>query len=185
VNEVEQKQPKPSKFIDLYRAKEIYKCAEFKSILNETQELLKINLYFLKTENQKLSFFINLYNLMCIHAKFYLASLSGLTTSKDESDSLNMESDEFLFRNRTEELLFQQRICYKVGQMGCVSLYDLKYHILARRCLNSDTPFNFKGQLSSGPNDKTSKAENFENQTQGISDLNLFVSYLFRNSPIF
>lgn len=112
--------------IDLATAKEIYENAEFKSILNESQELQHLNLLFLKTDCQKLSFFINLHNLLCIHAHFYLASFVKL-------DDTNPDS---LFNNKTEKLLFQQRMSYKVGQMGCVSLYDLRHLVLMRSFFN-------------------------------------------------
>jgi hypothetical protein len=66
-----------NQFVDMKVAKDIYQCAEFKTILNESQELQHLNLYFLKTDAQKLSFFINLYNLLCIHSHFFLASVNS------------------------------------------------------------------------------------------------------------
>lgn len=149
----QQQQQQQPQFVDLKTAQEIYQCAEFKTILNESQELQHLNLYLLKTENQKLSFFINLHNLLCIHAYFFLASLNSKYS--EMSDNLRRRpsvSSQYLvlnqpdvcnlnvclFRNRTEELLFRQKFCYKVGQMGCVSLYHLKHHILTRRCLNNE-----------------------------------------------
>lgn len=63
--------------VDLKTAQEIYQCPEFKAILNESQELQHVNLYHLKNDTQKLSFFINLHNLLCIHSHFFLASLNS------------------------------------------------------------------------------------------------------------
>jgi hypothetical protein len=148
--------------IDLKDAKEMYKSAEFKSLLDESKELQHLNLNALKTDKQKLSFFINLYNLLSIHSHFYLASKCNISSDKNENDKslFNDESfshklngtpkklTDFLFRNRTEKLLFEQRMCYKVGQMGCISLYDLKHHILTRRCLNKDTNLINKTKIS-------------------------------------
>jgi hypothetical protein len=141
------------RLVDLTKAKLMYESAEFKSILNESQELKHLSLKCLKTDNEKLSFFINLYNLLCIHAHFYLASFINATATptknnnnnNNSSRSSNSEEDDNestineqdvlnddLFMNKTEKLLFQQRMCYKVGQMGCVSLYDLKHLVLTR-----------------------------------------------------
>ena len=133
-------------FIDLFAAKEMYQSAEFRSLLSESKELQHLNLNALKSDNQKLSFFINLYNLMSIHSHFYLASKcsiesacdSEVAKSHESNSSSSVKTSQFLFRNKTEKLLFEQRMCYKVGQMGCISLYDLKHHILARRCLNNE-----------------------------------------------
>ena len=66
--------PQKRSLIDLKDAKEMYKSAEFKSLLNESKELQHLNLNALKTDKQKLSFFINLYNLLSIHSHFYLAN---------------------------------------------------------------------------------------------------------------
>ena len=140
---------KNEQFIDLNTAQLMYQSAEFKSILNESQELQHLNLYFLKSDNQKLSFFINLYNLLCIHSHFYLASTRCSAAKKDPNftETANNNHSETsgpdcaftfnLFHNRTEKLLFQQRMCYKVGQMGLISLYDLKHLILMPRFLNN------------------------------------------------
>lgn len=148
---IDNRTDKSDRLINMSTAQLMYQSAEFKSILNESQELQHLNLYFLKTDNQKLSFFINLYNLLCIHSQFYLASTR---TGKAEPTTLPMEDEdtegsktnkagglEFsfkLFRNRTEKLLFQQRMCYKVGQMGAISLYDLKHLILLPRMSNNN-----------------------------------------------
>ena len=180
------------KLINLKLAKEIYKCPEFKSIINESQELQKINLYFLKNDNQKLSFFINLYNLLSIHSKFYLASITCFNELSSSSCSQNLivlnqiKSDEAnvnesLFRNKTEEILFEQRVCYKVGQMGCLSLYDLKHQILIRRSLNNDNPLNFKahttnkniqdnGSTNSGKKSTKLNKSFSKKQSTGLSD---------------
>ena len=132
------KKPQLEHSIDLRTAKRMYESAECKSILNESQELQHLNLNFLVSSNQKLSFFINLYNLLCMHANFYLASLMSATKLNDDLvDSL--PADE-LFTNKTEKLLFQQRMCYKVGQMGCVTLYDLKHLVLTRSFKNFHSP---------------------------------------------
>ena len=56
-----------------------------------------------------------------------------------ENSAILNEPNEYIFKNKTEELLFRQKASYRVGQMGYVSLYDLKYHILNRRCLDNDT----------------------------------------------
>lgn len=142
---IDNRTDKSDRLINLGTAQLMYQSAEFKSILNESQELQHLNLYFLKTDNQKLSFFINLYNLLCIHSQFYLASTRtskpepSLPVSEDEdtnSTGCGLDFSFNLFRNRTEKLLFQQRMCYKVGQMGAISLYDLKHLILLPRMQN-------------------------------------------------
>ena len=112
--------------IDLKTAHKMYQSAEFKSILNESQELQHLNLNYLKNDKEKLCFFINLNNLLCIHSHFYFTSMKRANNENDES----LEN---LFQNETETLMFKQRMCYKVGQMGCVSLYDLKHLILMRK----------------------------------------------------
>ncbi len=139
------------RLIDLKTAQRMFKCAEFKSILNETQDLQHLNLYFLKTDNQKLSFFINLYNLLCIHSHFYLASVRvdrKVDETFERSDSSPFSFSFNLFHNRTERLLFQQRMCYKVGQMGSISLYDLKHLILMPRFLNNPHTTSISGLSS-------------------------------------
>jgi len=127
----------PGHSINLMTAKKMYESAECKSILNESQELQHLNLNFLIDNNQKLSFFINLYNLLCIHAHFYLASLITSSPNADLIDNLPLDE---LFTSKTEKLLFQQRMCYKVGQMGCVTLYDLKHLVLTRSFKNFNSP---------------------------------------------
>lgn len=149
--------------IDLSTAKEIYQCAEFKTILNESQELQHLNMLSLKTDHQKLSFFINLYNLLSIHAHFYLAAqntthksyfeelhekllvLNEISIDEDDPTKQTEHYASYLFHSSTERLLFEQRMCYKVGQMGHISLYDLKHLILLRQCMNNDdfTSLNF------------------------------------------
>ena len=131
---------KSERLINMSTAQLMYQSAEFKSILNESQELQHLNLHFLKTDNQRLSFFINLYNLLCIHSHFYLASTRSVRAETNAAGGVkqptNVSGLEFsfnLFRNRTEKLLFQQRMCYKVGQMGAISLYELKHLILMPR----------------------------------------------------
>ena len=124
--------------VSLELAANIYDSAEFKTITNETQELQYINLMMLKTNNQKISFFINLYNMLTIHSYFYFASIkhkaSSLGSSNNSSNKApivaNSKEQEALFNNLTEKLLFIQRMSYKVGQIGCVSLFELKYIIL-------------------------------------------------------
>jgi hypothetical protein len=149
------KKIKNNRLVDLTKAKLMYESAEFKSILNESQELKHLSLKCLKTDNEKLSFFINLYNLLCIHAHFYLASFINTTATTPTTTTNNNNSEEDdnestmneqnvlnddLFMNKTEKLLFQQRMCYKVGQMGCVSLYDLKHLVLTRSFKNFNQP---------------------------------------------
>ena len=143
--------PQQRSLVDLTHAKAMYKSPEFKKLLNESKELQHLNLHALRTDKQRLSFFVNLHNLLSIHAHFYLASKcnSDSSPAPSPSPSSSLQSKEAtasvvrdsapLFRNKTEKLLFEQRMCYRVGQMGCVSLYDLKHHILTRRCLNKDT----------------------------------------------
>ncbi len=159
---IDNRTDKNERLIDLRTAQRMYQCAEFKSILNESQELQHLNLYFLKTDNQKLSFFINLYNLLCIHSHFYLASIRVGAKSAEPNTTTEGEQQEpnppigfsfNLFHNRTERLLFQQRMCYKVGQMGSISLYDLKHLILMPRFLNNPNVGNVQvnsGGLSGG-----------------------------------
>ena len=53
------KKIKNNRLVDLTKAKLMYESAEFKSILNESQELKHLSLKCLKTDNEKLSFFIN------------------------------------------------------------------------------------------------------------------------------
>ena len=119
--------------VNLEHAANIYDSAEFKKLINETQELQHINLLMLKTNNQKLSFFINLYNLLSIHSNFYFASIrfKGLSANSNVC-KLNESgiNENILFNNLTEKLLFIQRMSYKVGQIGCISLFELKYIIL-------------------------------------------------------
>ena len=152
-------------------------------ILNESQELKHLSLKCLKTDNEKLSFFINLYNLLCIHAHFYLASFINTTataTPTNNNNNNNSEEDDNestineqnvlnddLFMNKTEKLLFQQRMCYKVGQMGCVSLYDLKHLVLTR---------SFKKFNQPGCNIYTTQKRLNNNSTSNSSTVN--------NSPI-
>jgi hypothetical protein len=133
----QRKQNEVIRSIDLPTACSIYNSAEFKSILSKTKTLQHLNLNFMTKQDQKLSFFINLHNLLCIHSHFYLASVRNITNKTAKNDN-SMSS---LFHNSTERLLFQQRMCYKVGQMGCVSLYDLRHHILVRRPLNYNKNF--------------------------------------------
>jgi hypothetical protein len=139
--------------VDVETAREIYQCAEFKTIVNESQELQHLNLNSLKTQNQKLSFFINLHNLLSMHAHFYMAALQNKKQATTQPGNLNdkffvlnqpeneipANSCGYLFKTKTEKLLFQQRMCYRVGQMGYVSLYDLKHNILTRHCMNNDS----------------------------------------------
>jgi hypothetical protein len=166
--------------IDLDTAREIYQCSQFKQILNESQELQHLNLFSLKDENQKLSFFINLHNLLSIHAHFYLAWINSNLMQKQQQnqnhhinpttvdfddkivilneqqgsigENDNFNEKFFLFRNKTERLLFEQKMCYKVGQMGYLSLYDLKHLILTRHCMNNDSFSNINYPSFTVPN---------------------------------
>jgi hypothetical protein len=148
--------PRGAHSIDVSTAREIYQCAEFKTITNESQELQHLNLNSLKTENQKLSFFINLHNLLSIHAHFYMTALQSQRQQSPTSSRPTLEKPIVLnennlanngdatmsatmFSTKAEKLLFEQRMCYRVGQMGYVSLYDLKHVILTRKCMNNDS----------------------------------------------
>ena len=124
-NSILQDSSSRKQFIDLGIAKEIYQSAELKSILNESKELQHLNLNFLKTDNQKLSFFINLYNLLSIHSHFYLASKTTPPTN-DQNKPLKHD-DALLFRNKTERMLFEQRMCYKVSCKIFVNILGFFY----------------------------------------------------------
>lgn len=121
--------------IDIKKAHDIYHSVDFKKLLKRSQELQHLNLYFLQSDCEKLSFFINLHNLLSIHSHFYMASIKYSKTSLNESSN-NHDDDDDLFLNKTDRILFEQKMAYKIGQMGCISLYDLKYHILFRRDSN-------------------------------------------------
>jgi hypothetical protein len=115
---------------------EMYDCAELKSILNEAQELQHIDLVSMETNEERLSFFINLHNLLTIHAYVSFASVQRYSlknaseSQHNANTSANNNKPNCLFHNNTEKILLQQRMCYKIGQMGIVSLFDLKYLIL-------------------------------------------------------
>lgn len=118
-------------YLTLEEARSIYTCSEFKTIVNESRQLKFINLNTLKNDKQKLSFFINIYNLLVIHSNIFFASIrfKSLTNSFiDEQATPDSElfAKNFLFNNTTETLLFKRRMSYYIGQLGCVSLTDLE-----------------------------------------------------------
>ena len=141
------------KKIDAKSVWKIYNSTEFKIILKQTQQIQNLNLEYLQTKNEKLSFFINLHNLLSIHANLVLVSSKFSKTKISKKNSINREkilndssffddsSEIILHKNYTFKILFQQKMCYKVGQMGCVSLFDLKHFILLRRKREKIKPF--------------------------------------------
>ena len=187
-------------FLDVKTAREVYQCAEFKTILSESQELHHLNLNSLKNDRQKLSFFINLHNLLSIHAHFYLAALKGshansnptnnryfeeldekLLVLNDLPEDLHANSAFYLFRSKTEKLLFQQRMCYRVGQMGYVSLYDLKHTVLTRRCMNNDSFANLNFATASSAKSTVERKGTIQQPVNSSSPLNsLNESELFK-----
>ncbi|RNA16340.1 Zinc finger FYVE domain-containing 26 [Brachionus plicatilis] len=111
---------------------QIYSSTDLKKNLKMSQQLQHLNLDYLKTKNEKLSFFINLHNLLSIHAKIFLLSLKSNKTkivkpntnqSKllilNDTLALSDTADIYLHKNKTFKMLFEQKMCYKVGQMGC------------------------------------------------------------------
>lgn len=152
----------PNKMLDAKSVWQIYNSTEFKNILKQTQQIQNLNLDYLKTKNEKLSFFINLHNLLTIHANLFLLSSKFSKKQVSKKNSINRKKilNDNLFlddtgeivshKNYTFEMLFQQKMCYKVGQMGCVSLFDLKHIILLRKknelIYKSSMTFSFENQ---------------------------------------
>lgn len=157
----------------------LYNSPDFKKILKQTQQLQNLNLDYLHTNNEKLSFFINLHNLLSIHASIFLISLKFTKTNLRRKKSLlskktilndKLDLDDshviILHKNNTFKMLFQQKMCYKVGQMGCISLYDLKNFILLRKkdvnLDNSNIYFSIDNQVNSSP---VADAKNFKKKS--------------------
>ena len=96
--------------------------SELRSILNETRELQSASVQ-LQTDAQRVAFVLNLHNLLSIHA--HLATLLSSSTSS----SSNHGRRRLLFRNRMDEMLLEQRAAYAVGELGIVSLHELRRNV--------------------------------------------------------
>ena len=92
---------------------------EYDDILNSLQLIAHLDLNRLATNEERLCFFANLYNLLIIlsHTELIRTTYTKITTTK-------------LFRNDLERLLFMLTTRLDVGQLKQISLFDIRYHIL-------------------------------------------------------
>ncbi|CAF3740585.1 unnamed protein product [Rotaria sordida] len=96
----------------------------YNDIINALPLLAYLDLDRLITNEERICFFINLYNFLLIisHIELIRTKLTQITTTN-------------IFRNELERLLFFLTTRIDIGQLKQISLYDIKYYILKQTIL--------------------------------------------------
>ncbi|XP_014667165.1 PREDICTED: zinc finger FYVE domain-containing protein 26-like isoform X2 [Priapulus caudatus] len=104
--------------ISLHSCQKIAASAGFAIIVVATSELASVDLDLLASDEEKLCFWVNVFNLMFVHTMLWAAVHNKCLPLLDETSVAAM--------------LYLQTIRYTVGQINLVSLFDVRYFILRR-----------------------------------------------------
>ncbi|XP_062609221.1 zinc finger FYVE domain-containing protein 26-like [Saccostrea cucullata] len=127
----------PKGVFDISCAKRLIKLPEYRDIISGTKCFRELDLNLLKSREEKLCFYGNLQNLMFLHM-----CLDDI----DKSTSNTEDLDEKIYCELCgmEKIVQMSLFSYNIGQLGRVSLFDLKF-ILNRSGL--PPPLEFEGIL--------------------------------------
>ncbi|KAG8181285.1 hypothetical protein JTE90_022223 [Oedothorax gibbosus] len=117
----------------------VSQSSHFNSWMEDCSELEFVDLELLETKNEKLEFFINVTNLAWLHAILFEALYSK--SQDKESEALDFSEAissakarqiplQMLSSNLLERLTTQKVLGYCIGQLGGISLFDLRYQLL-------------------------------------------------------
>ncbi|KAJ8309027.1 hypothetical protein KUTeg_013901 [Tegillarca granosa] len=120
---------------------------EYREIINSTSKLELVDLESLKSKEEKICFFGNLQNLMCLHMNLFLFELLGSgevnrMLSPKTVGGLTLKP--YCEMSVIEQISYMNMFSYRVGQMGVISFFDLRY-IINRNGLIA--PLEFDGLL--------------------------------------
>ncbi|CAL1270215.1 unnamed protein product [Larinioides sclopetarius] len=114
--------------------------SELSTWMEECSELAFVDLDLLKSREEKLAFFVNLTNVAWLHA-ILLEVISWKSQDKENpftsdytsSNVFNASSEhnfQLISPNLLQRLTMQKVLGYSVGQIGPISLFDLRYQLL-------------------------------------------------------
>eukprot|EP00794_Sanderia_malayensis_P003215 gene3215-3692_t len=105
---------------------------KYEEFSRSTALLQDVDLYKLGSEEERLCFMINLFNLMFTHGiLFVLGSLTSSSLHRAENADLQSSwSFESVMEKPVGRLALHQFLCYQVGQIGTLSAFDLYRYIL-------------------------------------------------------
>ncbi|KAK7502719.1 hypothetical protein BaRGS_00005969, partial [Batillaria attramentaria] len=114
--------------------REFVKSEHFSKMISSVRELQHADLTLLDSREKRLCFFANLLNLMTIH--YHLHNIRQLSEVEQlQSDSTRGDPSSWRLSGLQGDHLIDMvtqlgAFCYRVGQLGVLSLFDLKYVML-------------------------------------------------------
>nr|XP_006816291.1 PREDICTED: zinc finger FYVE domain-containing protein 26-like [Saccoglossus kowalevskii] len=141
---------KNNDMFDMRAAQNASTTDEYKDIVFKTQQFTEVDLTKLITKDDKICFYTNLLNLMFIHAMLnyvnvHRCSISDTTkghskhASIGNNSELELEHCQWLSSpydvtaTSLEKVIQMSKTAYSVGQLGIISVLDLRYIILRHR----------------------------------------------------
>lgn len=104
--------------------------SEVCQILNvATNELASVDMETIKTKEEKLSFFINLFHLLYTHGLMVIVA-----EKLDENFRLSSSMLSKLLHSPSNRLVLQKLFKYQVGGIGIISSYDIYNALCGGRC---------------------------------------------------
>ncbi|GIY98912.1 zinc finger FYVE domain-containing protein 26 [Caerostris extrusa] len=127
----------------IFTVEDFYSLAQHSELstwMEECSELVYVDLDLLNSREEKLAFFVNVTNIAWLHA-ILLEVISWLSQDKENpfsSDYSGLSHSVFLSKshfqlispNTLERLTMQKVLGYSIGQLGPISLFDLRYQML-------------------------------------------------------
>ncbi|XP_067681511.1 uncharacterized protein [Haliotis asinina] len=127
-------------------AKLAMKSEEYRDLLTSTSELQEVDLSLLHTRQMSLCFYANLQNLMTIHLFLHQIWQRTLNQSAiDVSDDTTPAISDFVLASTIDSIVHLEQFTYRVGQLGVVSLFELK-HVICR--IGLPAPVNWRKLIS-------------------------------------
>ncbi|XP_069118425.1 uncharacterized protein [Argopecten irradians] len=115
---------------DVPSAAVMMKTAEFNDIITSTHNLVTLDLNLLKNQEDTICFFGNLQTLMSIHMNLDLIKEAETEDDANEETVKTRRGKEMLSEMTTaEHIAHLNMFSYSVGQLGPVSLFELKFVI--------------------------------------------------------
>ncbi|XP_046355808.2 zinc finger FYVE domain-containing protein 26-like isoform X1 [Haliotis rufescens] len=127
-------------------AKLAMKSEEYRDLLASTSQLQEVDLSQLHTRQMSLCFYANLQNLMTIHLFLHQIWQRTLNQSaSDVSDDTSHTINDFVLASTIDSIVHLEQFTYRVGQLGVVSLFELK-HVICR--IGLPAPVNWRKLIS-------------------------------------
>ncbi|ESP02327.1 hypothetical protein LOTGIDRAFT_238051 [Lottia gigantea] len=123
---------------DISCAKLLVQDSSFDDLFNTTKQLQSVDLSKLGKKDDLTCFYINLQNLMTIHMHllFIHHRLQKQKCLEEEESQSNLLKDEDIFTmSSLDNLIQRQQFYYQIGQLGVVSLFDVKTKICNEKFL--------------------------------------------------